>query len=298
MKEKTEQQKGVLALIVLAFGFGMIAITVRYLSYHYTLFQQLYLSLAVAFIVSLFIFPRTLTFTRLEKVPVKDAAVMILRVVVGYLIGASLYRQSLTLTKISNVTFIQSIPFAGLFGWLFFKEKFTFKKMFFLLTAYFGVLLIAVKDYSSVFSFGKGEIFSLISSALFSLSYVSRKWMTDYLNDKEIAQILLFLGALVLFLSSLIKEEGYPTLSFQALLLLSIFFTGFFNAINIFLINYGFKNVKAVLASNILTLEAVFALALAFIFYKELPVLKELFGGVIIVLSVIGMNKLEIKKGE
>lgn len=223
---------------------------------------------------------------------------MFFRVIIGYLLGASLYRESLTLTKISNVTFIQSIPFAAVFGFILFKEKFTFKKLLLLLVAYLGVLLIAVKDYSSIFTIGKGELFSLVSSALFSLSYVSRKWQTDFLNDKEITQILLFVGTIVLFIASLINGESLPTLNWQGVLLLSIFFTGFFNTINIFLINYGFKKVQAVLASNILTLESIFALILAFIFYRELPNLKELFGGVLIVGSVIQMNRLEEKNNK
>lgn len=293
---QTANKKGVLALILLSFGFGMIAITARYLSFYYTLFQQLYLSIGVAFILSLFIFPKSLNLKRIKAIPQKDWVIMLFRVIIGYLLGASLYRESLTLTKISNVTFIQSIPFAAVFGFILFKEKFTFKKLLLLLVAYLGVLLIAIKDYSSIFTFGKGELFSLASSALFSLSYVSRKWQTDFLNDKEITQILLFVGTIVLFTASLINGESLPTINWQRVLLLAIFFTGFFNTINIFLINYGFKNVKAVLASNILTLEAIFALILAFIFYRELPNLKELLGGALIIGSVIQMNRLEEKK--
>ncbi len=190
----SKDNKGVAALILLAFGFGMIAVVVRYLSYEFTLFQQLYLTVGTAFIFSLIIFPKSLSFKRLRSIPSKDWKIMIFRVVIGYLIGASLYRQALTITKISNVTFIQSIPFAGLFGWMLFKEKFTYKKFLLLTIAYMGVLLIAIKDYSSIFSFGSGELFSFISSglcafvssALFSLSFVSRKWMTNFLNDKEI----------------------------------------------------------------------------------------------------------------
>lgn len=290
-----KEKKGIIALVVLAFGFGMIAITARYLSSHFTLYQQLYLSLAVAFVISLFIFPKSLTIARIRSIPRKDWVVMLFRVVIGYVIGAALYRESLTLTKISNVTFIQSIPFAGIFGFLFFREKFTFKKVLFLLVAYIGVLLIAIKDFSSIFTFGKGEIFSFVSSAFFSLSYVSRKWMSDHLTDKEIAQLLLLMGTVILFVVSLAKGESLPPLDWQWLLLVSLFFTGFFNAINIFLINYGFKNVKVVLASNILTLESIFALILAAIFYKELPSLKELLGGALIIGSVIQMNRLEEK---
>jgi drug/metabolite transporter (DMT)-like permease len=289
----SQQTKGAAALVLLAFGFGMIAITARYLSFYYTLFQQLYLSIGVAFIMSLFLFPRTLQKKRILGIPRRDWGIMLFRVIIGYLFGASLYRESLTLTKISNVTFIQSIPFAGIFGFLLFKEKFTIWKALLLTVAYIGVLIIAVKDYSSLLIFGKGELFSLISSALFSFSYISRKWQTDYLNDKEITQILLFIGTVVLFAASLLNGEGIPILNWELTLFLSVFFTGFFNAVNLFLINYGFKNVKLVLASNILTLESIFALVLAFIFYRELPSVKELFGGALIVGSVIQMNRLE-----
>jgi len=289
----SKRSKGILALILLAFGFGAIAITVRYLSDFYTLYQQLYLTIGAAFIISLFIFPRTLNAQRLKKIPSKDWGIMVFRIVIGYLIGASLYRTALTLTKISNVTFIQSIPFAALFGWLIFKEKFTLPKFLLIVLAYIGVVIISVKDFSSSLSFGRGELFSLISSALFSLSYVARKWQSDYLNDKEISQILLFVGTLVLFMASFLRGEGLPQISWQAVALLSIFLTGLFNAINIFLINFGFNNVKVVLASNILTLESIFALILAFIFYKELPTLRELFGGILIVGSVIQMNRLK-----
>ena len=278
-KSSSKHAKGVVALIVLAFGFGVIAITARYLSSYYTLFQQLYLSVGLAFIVSLFIFPRSLSIKRLKKLPKRDWYVILFRVIIGYALAASLYRQALILTKISNVTFIQSIPFAGVFGWILFKEKFSFTKLLLLLVAYFGVVLIAVKDYSSLNSIGLGEIFSLISAALFALSYLSRKWQSDILTNMEITQVILLVGTVILLAISLLKGEGLPSFSFNLLLFLSLFFTGLFNAINIFLINYGFRNVKAVLASNILTLESVFALILAIIFYQEFPNVKELIGG-------------------
>lgn len=288
-----KQSKGVVSLILLAFGFGMMAITPRYLSFYFTLLQQIYLSLGVAFIISLFIFPRTLTFKKLKETPISDWRIMFFRIIAGYLFGVSLFREALLLTKIANVAFIQSIPFAGLFGWILFKEKFTWKKLILLSIAYVGVVIISVKDYSSILNIGKGEIFSLISSALFALSYVSRKWQTDFLNDKEIAQILLFLGTVLILIVSLIRGESLPSIKWEWILLVSLFVTGFFNAVNIFLINYGFRNVKAVLAANILTLEAIFALILAFIFYKELPNVKELVGGILILGSVIQMNRLK-----
>jgi len=285
--------KGVIALVMLAFGFGLTAIITRYMSEYLTVFQQLTVALGSAFLFSMVIFPRSITLHRLRKISRRDWGILLFRVCIGYLLATSLYRASITLTKISNVTFIQSIPFAAIYGWVLFKEKFTIKKFLLLMIALGGVVLISIQDYSSLLSFGKGEIFSFISSALFALSFVSRKWQTDFLNDKEVAQILLFLGTIALVIITVIRGELLPPVDWQWLLIVSVVLTGFFNAINIYLINYGFRHVKAVLASNILTLESVFALILAFIFYRELPTLKEFLGGVLIIGSVVQMNRLE-----
>jgi len=61
----------------------------------------------------------------------------------------------------------------------------------------------------------------------------------------------------------------------------------------IFFTNYGFEHVKTSIASNILTLEMFFAVLIGFLFFREIPSLKEIFGGVLILFSVIQMNKLE-----
>jgi drug/metabolite transporter (DMT)-like permease len=288
-----KSSKGVVALVFLSFGFGLIAITVRYLSGYFTLFQQLYLTIGLAFVFSLFIFPRTLSLKRLKQIPIKDWIIIFLRTLAGYTLGTSLYRESLNLAKIANVAFVQSIPFAGLFGWILLKEKFTWKKLTLLMLAYLGVIIISVNNSSSILTIGKGELIAFISSALFGLNYVMRKWQTNFLNDKELTQILIFLGAIIFFILSLISGEKLPVISLQWLLIVSLVTTALLNVSNVFLISYGFKNVKAVLASNILTLESIFALILAFIFYHEFPTIKELFGGIIIIASVIQMNRLK-----
>jgi len=286
-------QKGVLALVVLAFGFGMIANTYRYLSFQYPLFQQLYIVLLAGFIFSLIAFPRTLSLKRLLNIPSKDWLLLFFRVLVGSLIATSLYRQSLVLAKISNAVFIQSIPFTAVLGWVLFKEKVTFKKIMYVGGAYFGVLLIAMKDFSLLTSFGTGELYSLISGMLFSLVFLARKWQSDYLEDKEMTQILLGLSAFVLFLASMVHGDGFPAINFGLLSIGAVVLNGLLYVFNNYLINYGFKRVPAVLTGNILTLEAFFGLILAFLFYREFPNAKELLGGLIIVACVIGMNKDE-----
>lgn len=288
-----EKAKGVSALVTLALGFALIALFGRYLGGQFTPLQQLYIALGVGFIASLFTFHNSLSWSRLKKIPIRDWLIMLSRVVVGYLIAGTLYRASLNLTKISNVTFIQSIPTGAFIGFLLFKEKMTLSKVLLVGLAYIGVVLISIKDYSSIFSVGQGEIFSLISAILFALSFASRKWQTEFLSDKEIAQILLFLGFVILAGTSFIQGEKLPISGWGIGVISAFLITGLFNAINIFLINYGFKRVDNVLASNILTLEAIFALVMAFIFYHEFPSFKELMGGLLIIGSVLFMNRLE-----
>ncbi|MBI4009266.1 DMT family transporter [Candidatus Roizmanbacteria bacterium] len=288
-----EERKGVLALVVLAFGFGLIAISARYLSYSFTLFQQLYLSIGVGFIFGLVIFNRKVDYAKIKKIPRKDWLIIFSRVIIGYLFGASLYRESLVLTKISNVVFLQSIPFGAILGFILFKEKATFSKILFLTIAFIGAVLISVKDYSQIFSFGRGELFSLISGLLFSLSYVLRKWQTKFLNNEETTQLLFLVGFIVLFVVSIVNHEGLPVFNWNTLMIVALLVTGFLNAVNLFLINYGYQHVPVVLATNILMLESVFGTILGFIFFKEVPLLKEFLGGTLIIASVIQMNRLE-----
>jgi hypothetical protein len=83
MNIHSQQGKGVLALVILALGSAIIAISARYLSFYFTLLQQLYLSFGVAFICSLFFLGKPFSFAKLKRLPQKDWIVIIMRVVTG-----------------------------------------------------------------------------------------------------------------------------------------------------------------------------------------------------------------------
>ena len=133
----------------------------------------------------------------------------------------------------------------------------------------------------------------MISVIFFSLSYISRKWHTKILNNYEITISVFFLAFLSIFFVSLFLREGLPINNWTPFLLLIVLGAGIFNLGNLLLTNYGFARVEAVLASNILALESVFAIIISLIFYKEVSNLKEIIGGILILFSVIQMNKLE-----
>lgn len=296
MKFRTEHQKGVLALASLSLVFASMGLFARYLSTGFVLLQQVYLRVLAAFFLGLIFFRKDLDFGKLKRISKREWGLLLFRSASSYLFGVTLFTQAIIMTKYSNVSFIGALPMVAVLGALLLKEQLTFKKLLLILTAFSGIILIAVKDYSHLLVWGKGEVVALLATLAFSLSYVARKWHSDLLNNKEITQVIFFLSFFMLFITSLVKGDGLPVSGWQIGLLLAVLGAGLFNVINLFLTNYGFQKVEAILASNILTLESVFAVILGFLFYKEVPITKELLGGVIIVLSVIGMNRVEAQE--
>jgi len=292
----SEYRKGVLSLILLSLVFASMGLFARYLSTGFLLFQQVYLRIFAAFILSFIFFRNDIDLGKLKKIGKKEWWLIFFRVIAFYVFGVTLFTQAIILTKYSNVSFIGALPMVAIMGIFLMKEKLTAKKLAFIIMAFLGVILIAISDYSHLFSWGKGELIALISTTTFALSYVARKWHSGLLNNKEITTLMLFLASILLFISSLFLGEGLPIGGWSGGLFVAIIGAGIFNIANLLLTNYGFQKVEAIFASNILSLESVFAIILGLLFYKEIPLARELAGGAIIALSVIGMNWVEGKE--
>ncbi|OGC45228.1 hypothetical protein A2V49_01335 [candidate division WWE3 bacterium RBG_19FT_COMBO_34_6] len=289
----TEHKKGVYSLVYLALVYASMGLFVRYLATSFEIFQQIYLRIFAAFVIALIVFNRKLDFSKLLKISVKEWGLISLRAFCFYILGVNLYTRALLLTKYSNVSFIGSLPITALFGFLLFKEKLGLKKILLIVLAFVGVFLISVTDYSNLLKWGLGDIYALISAVFFSFGYVTRRWHSNLLNNQEITALTFFLGIFMLLFASFVSGEGVPTTGWGLGIGLAILGAGFFNVMNNYLSNYGFQKVEAILASNILTLESFFAVLLGFLFFREFPSLKELFGGLLIVLAVVLMNEVE-----
>lgn len=294
---KTEKEKGVLSLVLLALVFASMGLFARYLATGFLLFQQVYLRMLAAFIVGFLIFRSQIDLSKLQKISGKDWAIIALRAVSYALFGIILFTQAIVLTKYSNVSFVGSIPMTAILGFILLKERFSWQKLWLIVLAFAGVVLISVKDYSNLFSWGNGEILALISTVFFAISYIARKWQSNLLNNRELTVINFLVAFIAVFVVSILKGDGLPLTGWHMGLLLAVIGAGIFNIMNVFLTNYGFQKVEAVLASNILTLESFFAIILGFFFFREVPLVKELLGGVVIIASVIAMNNLESKAG-
>ena len=104
--------------------------------------------------------------------------------------------------------------------------------------------------------------------------------------------IIFFMAAFLLIFTSLLMGEGLPHSSWDNVTLAAILGAGIFNVLSLLFTNYGFQKVEAVIAGNILTLETIFAVILGLLLYQEIPNVKELIGGLLIVISVYQINKL------
>ena len=175
LNKKTDREKGVLALVLLALVFASMGLFARYLSTSFSTYQQVYLRLTAAFVLSSLAFRTQIDWKKFKKVSKKDWGIILLRAISYSLFGIVLFTQAILLTKYSNVSFIGALPMTAVLGFILIGETFNFKKAFWVLVSFIGVMLISVKDYSHIFTWGHGEILTLISTVFFLIKLCCEK---------------------------------------------------------------------------------------------------------------------------
>jgi drug/metabolite transporter (DMT)-like permease len=288
----TKNTRAILALGVLAWVFATLAIFPRYLEVDFALFQQTYLRIGAAFLLSFLVLICYVDKNKIKIVSRSDLWVIAFRAITLY-IGVVLFTEAIIHTKIANASFVAALPLLPLFGYFFFKESLRVKTIIYILVGFVGVLLIAVTD-PVTFDFGYGELMAFLSIIAFDLSYVGRRWHTDTLNNLETACLMFGIGTVFLFFTSLAFNEGLPSQGQFTFFTMSILLlAGFFNVANLYLTNYGFRHAKMAVAGNILTLETIFALIYGIVLFREIPITREIVGSILVLLSVYQVNKLE-----
>lgn len=293
---KSERFKGFFAIILVALFSVLIGVFTRYLNSYYTLFQQIYLRIFIAFILGFFIFGKSLHFEKLRKLSHKEWLLLLTRAAAGFAVGAPLWVAGFASAKLSNASFIDSIPMTAVMGFILLREKITVRKIFFLIMAFTGVVIISVPDLMQIAEWGKGELLIFISAIFFSFRSITRKFHSTLLNDQEIAQMLHFLGFSIVFLLSLVFREGLPLSEWRWQILAATILAALLNVGIMYFMNYGYARIEASLAANTSQLESAFGIALGFILYQEIPTVKTLIGGILIVASVILMNRNLVRR--
>ena len=286
----SERQKGILAILGLALNYVLIGILIRIFSNHLSLLQQVYLRVGAAFFLCLLLFKNQIRWPVILKLPAHEWLIITLRSIFFFAIGITLFSQAVIIAKFSNVSFIAALPLAAPLGVLFLKERMNRQKLLFTFLAFLGVAIISIKDWSHLSHWGTGELLAFISAVFISLSYVLRRYQKSVLNNAEITSLFFLISFVVLFLISSAIGESLMRVQWDTALILWMLLAGVMNVWGIYLMNYGFEKVDAITAANVLTIETVFALICGFLFYREIPTLIELFGGLMICIAAVRVN--------
>lgn len=275
--------QGILALVGATCIYGLFPVMVRLAGFSMPFFFQNASRLLVAFLVFL---AGVILFKKWKKVKRADYKWFILRAVAVFL-AFSFFTLSLNFIPIGTTLFsfyAGSTVVGYLIGAFFFHEKLTSKKVFSLILAIVGLLMIYSLDI-------KAEKALYVAMAFASGSFTaiwnifSKKVVETYhsfqlnLIDNAIA------GVLALVVSLVLREQWItPSLSFvwamNVLFGLGIVATDM-------LIVYGFSRLEAQIGSLIMLTEVLFAIAFGFLFFRESVTLITLFGGSIILAAII-----------
>jgi len=145
-------------------------------------------------------------------------------------------------------------------------------------------------------SSGEGVLLLLIASILLSMFYVFRNKLPENLNSQEISFIILFISSLSsIFL--LFTEKIYIDfdLVFSPNVVFGLICGSLLNVTANIIGAYSFKHLNAVLGTQILLLENVFALIIGYFFFSEFVTLVQ-FVGVILVVSSAYLVSVEVSE--
>lgn len=297
MSGRSSSQTGIIALVVLTFIYGLTAVMARYFSTDLGVFTQWYLRFFFALLLMTLVLRKKIRFNALLHVSRREHLLVAVRGLVGFVLAAGLYALSTQYTTIASVAVMQVVPTTAIFGWLLLREHVALRKGLLIAASFVGAALVAMKSGLQL-HFGAGEMLSLVSGALFSLTFVLRKKQTGELNNYELAFLTTAYGFAGNYIAHAItNRELLPDFggigSSMWLLLIG---AGLLSVFMSLLASYGFEHVKATTASIILDLELVFGVVLGYLLYAETMTLQQTIGALVILAAASTIGFTEAKK--
>jgi len=295
MNTKSHTQLGVYALVVLTAIYGLTAVMARYFSDEVSIFEQWYVRFAIAAVLLALVFRNKIRFRQLLRVSGREKFIFTARAIIGFVFAASLYAWASQHAKIGSVAAMQVVPTTALLGVLLLREKISPQKVLIIGLAFAGALVVVLQNPTDLLDVGLGEVASLVSGALFSLTFVMRKMQTGELNNYELSFVTTAIGAAANYLVVVCLDRQFlpsPQVFTPGLGALFIG-AGMLSVAMSLLTHYGFEHVKATVASVILDLELLFGVLFGYLFYREILSAREFVGCSIILLAVFLIKKYD-----
>ncbi|MGO1478347.1 DMT family transporter [Senegalia sp. (in: firmicutes)] len=166
------------------------------------------------------------------------------------------------------VTFIEPV---------FFKNKIKAKNIIIAFITFLGIVLV-IPDLTFENSMTQGAIMGVIAGFTFAiLSVLNKKYVNEY-KSLVISFYQCSVATIVLFPFVLLVNPSFEVEDILLLSVLGIVFTGISHTLFI----SGLKNIKAQTASIIASLEPVYGIIATVILLNEIPTLREVMGGIVI----------------
>jgi drug/metabolite transporter (DMT)-like permease len=289
----------VAALVLLAASFALLTVLARYLNTGFTIFQQVYLRSAAAFAIATAAFWRKIRWRAVASgTDRREWGVILLRTILLYAIGTTLYSKAATMTSVGEVSFIAALPLVSVVGLLTRRAMVTRLRALYVLGSAVGATVLAVFSGSGpgLLSWNDGDLVALVAMLAIAVSYLGRSWHSGHLNNHEITALTVGIAAVSVVCLSVAAGQGLPHLADSGLLWGAVVVAGALNVLNVFLVNFAFEHVDPVRAGNLLTLECVWGLAFGLMFFGQVPGVGEIIGGGVIVCCAIGLNKASAAK--
>jgi len=211
----------------------------------------------------------------------KNGFVLILAgVILAFHWWAFFYAIQRSTVAIGLLTFSTFPVFTVFLEPLFFREKIILKNIYIALLTFFGIYLI-VPEFNVDNTFFVGAFWGMMSGFSFSVLQLLNRFLVKSASGIQVTFYEVLISSVVLFPFLFIEKVEMSSSDLLFLFLLGTVFTAMAHSLFI----HGLKKVNVFVSSIIASLEPVYGILFAILLLAEIPDLKTIIGGLIIVAS-------------
>lgn len=294
----TVTQKAITALCIVAISYALLNVSVRYANAGFGPFTQVYLRIGFGLLLTLAFFYKDINFKKIKKISRRDWYLLFLMGTLGYGIAVDFITLGVLHTSLFNASVIGSTTpfFVFLFNIFILRKRFNTALFLFLIVSFYGVCVLATNSFIPILTnFSLGDFYVLLFAIGSCFFILGRKFLSAYLNNSEIAVSVMSIAflsslAVALLMGQKLNIGGFA----NPIALFGVVFGGVLNLIATKLQNFGFHHLNAVLGSQILLLQNVFAPVFGFILFQETIVPIEFVGALIVLVGVWFYTKYSV----
>lgn len=292
--------KGFAALVVLAAIWAFYGVFARYLGHDLGLYEQWYLRFGIAFLLAIAVFHRQISWRKFAHLSTGEWQLLLFRAIFGQVIAIGFFTLAAERTQIGILTFMEAIPASSIAGILLFHERVSWRRATLIAVSFLGALLILFDGINISAGFNAGALLALVSTALYALFLVTRRLHSGELNNQEITVAIFGISTLSTYVVCpfLYHRWFIPVSHWSFDFSLVLVAASGVSVASVYLANYCFEHISAVVAGNVLMLEVFFGPFYGYLLYGEVLTNRDLLGGAVILLSVIAMNYVSRRDDE